>query len=106
MNIIRKLLEKRGIGSVNELDDAEKQTFEQWQAVLVKEELSAGEIRDFCRNQMNSIEQKWADYNLEREKKNNLIPYHTCYRLIVAAIDSPKSARTALEQQLTQLLNT
>jgi hypothetical protein len=40
----------------------------------------------------------------ENAKKAELIPFHTCYKLLLSAISSPKSAREAVEQQLNQLL--
>ena len=48
---------------------------------------------------------KWKDLDTLNAKKAELIPYHVVYKTLLAAIESPKSAREALEIQLNQLLN-
>lgn len=104
-NLLEKLLNKRGIKSHDELDKEEKQSFENWQLVLNKEELSTKDILVFCRSQISVIENKWKDLETPNAKKAELIPYHTVYKLIMLAIDSPKSARDAVEMHLNQLIN-
>lgn len=103
-DILQKLLKKRGLDSANELDPEEKATFETWRAVLNKDELTVDDIINFCQSQVSAIENKWTDLNLEQSKKAELIPYHTVYKLLLAAIESPKDAREALEKNLTQLI--
>ena len=103
-SLLTKLFVKRGIKDANDLISEEKQTFENWNAILSKEELTLEEVKDFCRTQIDIIEGRWRDYNLEQNKKNELIPYHTIYKTLLLAIDSPKLAREALEKQLTEFL--
>ena len=110
--LIEKLLFRKGIADLKDLDDTpmpdgsptEKQKFEEWNATLSKEELTVDDIKDFCRAQIAMIDGKWADLNTTNEKKAELIPYHTVYRLFLLAIDSPRSARENLEKQLNQLI--
>lgn len=104
-SLIEKLLNKRGIQHPDQLDKEEKQTFENWQSVLNKSELSTSDIASFCRSQVSVIENKWKDLETPTAKKGELIPYHVVYKTLLAAIESPKSAREALEMQLNQLLN-
>ena len=104
-HLINKLLGKKGITDPNQLSPEEKVTFDSWQAVLIKEELTVEEIKNFCKSQIGAIESKWANLETDNVKKAQLIPYHTVYKLILSAIDSPKNAREALEKNLTQLLN-
>jgi len=104
-SLIEKLLHKRGIKAPDQLDTEEKQTFENWQLVLNKDELSTKDIVMFCRSQVSVIENKWKDLETPTAKKAELIPYHVVYKTLLAAIDSPKSAREALEMQLNQLLS-
>lgn len=101
--LLEKLFRKRGIEDATQLNDEEKANFDQWQAILSKDELTLSDVKQFCASQVQIIESKWTDYNLEQGKKAELIPYFTVYKAILAAIDSPKAARAALEQQLTQL---
>jgi len=103
-DILNRLLQKRGIKSVDDLDKDEKKQFEEWRATLTKDELSTEDIKDFCRRQIDLIEAKWSNLDLEQIKKAELIPYHTIYSLLLKVIDSPKEARDALEKNLTQLL--
>jgi len=102
-DILHKLLNKRGL-TIDALDKEEKEQFNSWQATLTKDELSTEDIKDFCRRQLDLIEAKWSNLDLEQVKKAELIPYHTIYSLLLKVIDSPKEARDALEKNLTQLL--
>ncbi len=104
MSILDKILNKRGI-TADQLDAEEKATFENWRKILSKEELDINDIREFCKIQLEVIEAKWREINIDQNKKAQLIPYHTVYKMILLAIDSPRSAREQLEQQLNQLIN-
>lgn len=103
-SLISKLLHKRGIESVDKLDVEEKQTFEDWQRVLSVGELTIDGVKQFCKGQIDIIENKWKDLAVENHKKAELIPFHTCYKTLLSAIDAPKNAKEALERQLNQLL--
>lgn len=100
MSILDKIFEKRGIKGAYELSPEEQATFETWRQILAKDELTATDIKEMCKIQCSMIESKWADLNTDEKKKAELIPYHTVYRLIAQAIESPKIARDALEKQL------
>ena len=103
-DILAKILRKRGLNSVEELDKDEKQTFQNWQAVLSKDELTIEDVKNFCQSQVDVIEGKWADLNTSQDKKAELIPYHTVYKTLLLAIDSPKAQRENLENQLNNLI--
>ena len=103
-SILNKLLEKRGIKNINELDSEEKLTFENWNRVLSKEQLTLEDIKNFCTQQVSIIESKWSDLTMDEAKKKDLIPYHVCYKNILKVVDSPKIQREALEKNLLQLL--
>lgn len=110
--LLAKLLKKRGIKSFSELDDSpmpdnsptEKQKWDEWEKILSKEELTLEDVKQFCRSQIDVIEGKWKDLNTDQSKKAEFIPYHTVYKTLLQAIDSPRSSRESLEQQLNQLL--
>ena len=103
--LIEKLFHKRGIEDLKELTPEEKTDLDNWQAILTKDELNVDDIKNFCQTQIDIIESKWRDYNLEDSKKQGLIPYHTCYKTFLSAIQSPRSARENLEKTLIQLIN-
>lgn len=103
-SILSKLFAKKGIADVKELDPEEKATFEAWDKVLSKEELTISDIKEFCQSQCDVIEGKWKSYDIKNSKKAEMIPYHTVYKTILTAIGSPRAAREQLEAQLNQLL--
>ena len=103
-SLLNKLFVKKGIKDARELSKEEKVTFETWNGILSKEELTLEDVKEFCRSQLSVIESKWQDLNTEQNKKAEMIPYYTVYKTLLNAIDSPKVAREALEQQLENLI--
>jgi hypothetical protein len=102
--LIDKLFKKRGIESVKDLSPDEKQTFEQWDSILSKDEITVKDIKQFCESQVGVIEAKWRNVGVKQEEKSEMIPYHTVYKMIISAIDANKVERGALEAQLNKLL--
>lgn len=102
--LLENLLGKRGVKDT-ELTPEERDWFSNQERILSKEELTTEDIKIFCERQIQVIEGKWSDLTTDRNKKAELIPYHTVYKLLLGAIDSPKSAREAVEIQLNQLIN-
>ena len=111
--ILQKLLQRRGIESIDQLDSktlpdgspSEKDKFEEWDKTLSKEDLTIEDIKKFCQGQIDVIEGKWKDLNVDNSKKAELIPYHNVYKTLFNIIDSPRSSRESLENYLNQLLN-
>ena len=102
--LLSKLLQKRGIDNINDLDKEEKQTWNEWEKILSKEELSIEDIKQFCNSQLGVIKGKWSNLDTDTDKKKDLIPYFVVYSTLLQAIDSPRSVRESLEQQLNQLI--
>jgi mRNA-degrading endonuclease HigB of HigAB toxin-antitoxin module len=102
--LLEKLFNKRGIKDTTQLTKEERQDFDNWTAILSKEELTTEDIKEFCKSQVDIIEGKWSDLNIENSKKAELIPYHTVYSVLLKVIDSPRLAREQLEKQLNELL--
>lgn len=105
MNILERLLKKRGIKNVDELSNEEKKDFENWRKILSKDELTLEDVKAFCQSQIDVIEGKWKDYSIPQSQKAEWIPYHTVYKTLEQAMLAPKSARENLEAQLNQLIN-
>lgn len=101
--ILQTLLRKRGIETVNELDKEEKNQYDEWEKILSKEELTLEDVKKFCQSQVEIIEGKWKDLNIENSKKAEWIAPHTVYRTLLTAIESPRSARESLEKELLRL---
>jgi len=104
MSILNKLLKKRGLKSTAELDSEERATFDSWQKILSKDQLTVEDIKLFCQAQISIIENKWKDFNLDKEKKAELIPYHTVYKNLEQVMSVPQTQREQLEAQLNQML--
>ena len=102
--LLSKLLQKRGIDNINDLDKEEKQTWNEWEKILSKEELSIEDIKQFCNSQLGVIKGKWSNLDTDTDKKKDLIPYFVVYSTLLQAIDSPRSVRESLEKQLNQLI--
>ena len=103
MSILSQIFAKRGIKDINELDKEEKETFEKYEAILSKPDLTLEDVKHFVESQIGIIEAKWADY--DRQNKENLIPYHTVYRTLLNMMNSSQVERVQLEKYLRQLHN-
>lgn len=101
-NILSKLFAKRGIKDTAELSAEERATYDNYARVLSKDDLTIEDLRQFLNTQIAVIESRWRDASFD--KKADLIPYHTCYRTILDALDAPKQERENLERYLTSLL--
>ncbi len=101
-SILAKLLRKRGISSLEVLDAEERATFDRYELILNKREISVADMRQFMQSRIDHIESKWADMNTDATKKAEYIPYHTVYKTLLKALDAPQAEREALEQVLLQ----
>lgn len=102
---LAKYLEKLKIKNVSDLEPEEQKVYQEWDRILSKEELSLGDIKQFCEAQVGVIEAKWKDLTLDQSKKAELIPYHTVYKTLLSVIEGPRIAREALENNLQQLID-
>lgn len=102
-NLLTKIFAKRGIKDITELDKDERETFETWNKILSEGEMTVEKIQEFCQSQIDVIENKWKDLDIEQTKKAEWIPIHNVYSAILLAIKSPKAARENLEKQLIEL---
>lgn len=106
MSILSKLLQKRGIEKIDDLDEVEKKTYQEWHRVLSKEKLTIEDIEEFCQNQVNGIELKWKelDWVESREQQIRSITAHTIYKTLLGVIKSPQVEREQLEKYLEDLI--
>ena len=111
--LLTKLLNKRGIKDVAELDDrpiiegvlSEKGQFEKWNETLLGGEdvFSVDRLKSFCISQKKVIEGQWKNLDNDTRKNDRLITMHTVYSILLEAIDSPKVEREKLERELENL---
>jgi hypothetical protein len=103
--LLRRLLDKKKIDSVDDLSSEERADFERWDKTLSEGEMSVEKIAEFCRNQINSCEMMWSNLDNSPEKNQKLILMHTIYKKMLGVIESPEAEREALEKYLTQLID-
>ena len=99
-HILEKIFKKRGIESVDKLSREERETFQMYEHILAKKEMTLADMREFIGARIQQIESKWQDTNVEQSKKAELIPYHAVYKMLFQAIDAPQLERQALEKAL------
>ena len=104
MNILSKLLKKRGIKDVTELTEDERVEFDNWQKVLNKEELTIKDITEFCDGAIGAIETQFGDVDMSNDKTAKLTLQHAIYKKIRGVINSPQTERESLIEYLTNLL--
>ena len=111
-SLLSTLFKKQKIKDFDDLDNtrlpdgspSERENFEEWNRILSVEDLTTEDLGKFCQSQLDIIERKWGDFKITNEKKAELIPHHTVYKAILAAIDGPKVAREAIEKHLIELI--
>jgi hypothetical protein len=105
MNILTKLLKRKGIEKIEDLSADERVVFDNYKATLAKEQLTIEDFKKFLETQITIIEGKWKNYDLENAKKAELIPYHTVFKTLLQAIEAPLVEKRALEEVLLQQIN-
>jgi hypothetical protein len=103
-SLLSKILKSRNITKIDELSREERATFDNWESVLAKRELTLEDLKQFIAARIDNIEMKWRDMNLDASKKAELVPYHTVYKMISQAISAPEAERAALEKVLVQMI--
>lgn len=102
MNLLSKLLEKRGINKVEDLSIEEKVVFDRYSVVLTGEAVTIETLKEFCKSQIKLIEAVFAG----AEQKNDVY-LKAClhvYLNLLKAIEAPQAERESLEKYLTQLI--
>lgn len=103
MNIISKLLEKRGV-KPEELSSEEKATLKTWELTLSKGEITVPSISAFCEANIMQIESQFKDLENSKNKIERLVLLHSVYKSMLGIINSPKHEKENLENYLQSLL--
>lgn len=104
MNLLPRLLEKRGIAREEDLSPEEKVVFDKYKAVLSGEIVTIDSLKDFCRMQIRVIEDKFASSAGEYEQNVYLKACLHVYLNLLKAMEAPEAERESLEKYLTQLI--
>ena len=102
--LISKILHKRGIKEITELNEEEKATFDKWQKILTTEEITMETLTEFITEQKARIDSKLSDIEYPKEKKLDLLPYLSIYKALLGLIKAPRSAKEIVIKDIKQLL--
>lgn len=105
MNLLSKLLEKRGIDKIEDLAPEEKVIYDRWNTVLRGETVTVASIKEFCTSQIKLIEEKFASGAGEEAENSYLKACLHVYLNILKALEAPEVEREAIERHLVQLIN-
>lgn len=104
MNLLTRLLAKRGIDKIEDLSVEEKAIFDRYKVVLTGEAVSVASLKEFCKAQIAVIESRFAAPSTEHD-----VYFKAClhvYLNLLKAIEAPEAERESLEKYLTQLIAT
>lgn len=91
--LILKLLRKRGIENIDDLDESEMSQYKTWQEALTSSEVSVESITKFCKKQKNLIEDQYSNPDNSEKKDLALKTSLAMYKAILAFISGAKVAR-------------
>jgi hypothetical protein len=100
--LLQKFLEKRGLGTINELSQEEKQTYEHWSGVLGKT-LSVDDIKRFLQGEIARLREL-----REKDEKDPLDDIHRAqvanYKQLLSIIAAPERDKLKLEKELRAMI--
>ena len=102
--ILQRILKKKGIEKIIDLEPEEKATYDEWDRILSEGDITVEKILGFCENQINLIQMKWRDLDNSEKKNERLIALHTAYSMMKEMITGSKAERENLERHLNELL--
>lgn len=97
--LLNKWLNKLKIEKVNDLSFDEQETYRKWDSVLSKKDLTVDDIKEFCQQELDFIDEKWAD-----KQDPKLISYRVVYSKLIKIIGAPQIERASLEGYLINLI--
>ena len=104
-SLLSKLLLKRGISNVKDLDKDERAWFDERERILsASDDVTIEDLKKFCQTQISSIEESWKNLENTTAKNERLVILHVAYSAILKALSAPKVERELLEDHLNQLI--
>jgi len=104
IDILTRILNKKGIKDASELDTEEQETFNQWRKTLSEEPVTVDTIKEFCDYQLTLINQQFKDLDRTPEKTDRLVLLYNVYSSLKGVIDNPQVAKESLVKYLTGML--
>ncbi len=104
MSLLSKWLAKRNIEHIEDLTPEELSIYNSYKRILIGEHLTIEAIREFCRVQINLIEDKFASRGKTTDDEYLRACLHV-YLNIERCITAKEQERKAIEDHLSQLIN-
>jgi len=101
---LEKLLKKRGLENITQLDRYERADFERWQKALIAQPVTLESLAEFIKEQKNRAENEIANPDNSKEKDMFLKASLNIYRSFLALLKQPEVERETTEKFLKQLL--
>lgn len=100
---INDILTKLRIKTILDLTEEERKTYQEWEKVLNKQEVTMQELKEFIEGQMAIATEKFLSYKNTEKKDLFLKAQLRNYKSILAFIQSPAINKEFLENHIKQL---
>ena len=102
--LLEKLLRKRNIKDVQELDTEEQKTFDRWNEILSTSQVELEDLEMFIKEQLNKAIQEVANPDNSPQKDAKLKAAITIYQSLLGFIQKPRAEKEVLVKYLNQLI--
>ncbi len=102
--LLKQLLGKKGIKSVDELESYEKDDFDRWGRILQEGEITVETIKQGITGFIKLIEGQMKNLENSKEKNERLVMQLITYKSLLELIDSKGIEKENLEKYLRSLI--
>jgi len=104
INILDKILQKRGVKEFSELTQEEKDTYRDWDNILRGRKLTDEEVESFLKDEEEATVKLLIDQNLNERQDIFLKMKLDMVRKILHFLNGPELEKKTLENNLKQLI--
>jgi intergrase/recombinase len=96
------IFKKQGINGLDDLNDAEKATYQQWQAILARPDTTIADLKALLPKELGRANIELRKHENSKEKDSFYKAYTTLCEFILTAIAAPEKEREQLKSMLKQ----
>ena len=104
LNLLQRLLAKKGIRDVSELENYERDDFDRWGKILSEGEVTVESIKEGIKGYIRIVEGQMKNLDNSKEKNERLINQLVTYKTLLELIDSKGIEKENLERYLQSLI--
>ena len=104
-SLIERLLNKRGIKSIDDLKAKEREVYQAWMQVLTKPDTTIDDIKRVLPIETERVNAELRKYDNTERKELYLKAYANLLTFFTTLITSPEKQRNELKAQIEQQLN-